>query len=108
MKTATRKNETRTAKVQKIGASTILWLTVGKLTTAYRVEKIASQIGGKAFRLEKADQGDGQPEVYDVLCDGQHSTCDCKGFSRYGMSAASGTGCKHVAGCQAAIASGKL
>jgi hypothetical protein len=101
MKTTTRKPE-RTAKVQKVGNVTVLWLSVGRLTTAYRVSPISSQLGGKAFRLEKADQGDGAAEVYDVLCDGQHSTCDCKGFSRYGMSAANGTGCKHVAGCKAA------
>ena len=86
--TRTRKQPERSAKVQKIGASTVLWLTVGKLTTAYRVEPIVSQIGGKAYRLEKADQGDGQPEVYDVLLDGQHSTCDCKGHTRWGH-------CKH-------------
>jgi hypothetical protein len=106
MTTKTRKPE-RTAKVMKISETIVLWLTVNKLTAAYRVSPIASQIGGRAFRLEKADQGDGAAEVYDVLLDGQHSTCDCKGFARYGMSAA-GTGCKHVAGCQAAITSGKL
>jgi hypothetical protein len=108
MKTTTRKQPERTAKVTKIGTSAILWLTVNKNVTAYRVSPIASQIGGKAYRLEKANQGDGQPEVNDVLLDGQHSTCDCRGFSRYGMSAANGTGCKHVASCRAALASGKL
>jgi hypothetical protein len=107
MKTANRKTE-RTAKVQTVGTATVLWLTVNKLTVAYRVEKIASQIGGRGFRLEKADQGDGQAEVYDVCCDGQHSTCDCKGFSRYGMSAAGGTGCKHVAAMQMLVATNRI
>jgi hypothetical protein len=106
--TATRNQPERTAKVQKIGSATVIWLTVGKLITAYRVERITSQMGGKAFRLEKADQGDGKPEAYDVLLDGRRSLCDCRGFARYGMDAACGTGCKHVAGCQAAVASGKL
>ena len=83
MTTKTEKPE-RTAKVQKVGNSTVLWLTVGKLTTAYRVSPIDSQIGGRAFCLEKADRGDGNPEVYDVLLDPKgFDSCDCKGFERW-------------------------
>src|SRR5262249_49375815 len=104
----TRKPEARSVKVQKIGNATIIWLTVGKLTTAYRVTALANQYGKAAFRLDKADQGDGAPESYDVLLDGPLATCDCIGFSYHGMKAAGGTGCKHVAGCQAALNAGQL
>ena len=108
MKTPTRKPEARSVKVQKIGGSTVIWFTVGKLTTAYRVTAIPHQFGKAAFRLDKADQGDGAPESYDVLLDGPFSTCDCVGFSYHGMKAANGTGCKHVAGLQAALNAGQL
>jgi hypothetical protein len=67
---------------------------VGKLTTAYRVTAIPHQYGKAAFHLDKAHQGGGEePEQYDVLLDGQFSTCDCVGFSHHGMKAAGGTGC---------------
>jgi hypothetical protein len=91
----------RSAKVQKVGTSTILWLTVGKLTTAYRVTPLRSQLGDPAFRLTKANQGAGEPEQYDVQVNGPRSTCECLGFLKHGH-------CKHVAGLQAIIASGRL
>jgi hypothetical protein len=81
--TKTRKPE-RTAKVQKIGETCFLWLSVGKLTTAYRLSHLESQIGDRGFRLEKANQGDGEPETYDVLLDPKgFDSCDCKGFTRW-------------------------
>jgi hypothetical protein len=104
----TKKAETRTCKIQQVGATRILWITSGGNTTAYRLEAIKSEIGGRGFRLTKAIQGDGAAEVYDVLLDGKHSTCECRGFSRYGMSAANGRGCKHVAGLAALLARGQL
>jgi hypothetical protein len=106
--TKSRKAPTRTAHVQQLGRTCVLWLTVDKLVTAYRVTRLPHDFGSAAFRLEKADQGDGQPEVYDVLLDGQESRCDCKGFERHGMSAQGGTGCKHVAGLAAAYLAGRL
>src|SRR5262249_54175871 len=82
MKT-TRKPE-RSAKLTKVGEVTVLWLTVGKLTVAYRLTPIESQIGGRGVRLEKADRGDGQPQVYDVLLDPKcFDSCDCRGFERW-------------------------
>jgi hypothetical protein len=102
-----RKPQPRSAHVGTIGNSLVLWLTVGKNTTAYRVLSIASQMGGIAFRLEKADKGDGEPEVYDVLLDGCRSRCCCRGFEQHGM-CRDGKGCKHIAGLQAAIAAKQL
>lgn len=111
MMTATRKPArkpaARTAHVSRLGDAYILWLTVGKETTAYRVLPLDSQLGGIAFRLEKADKGDGESEAYDVLLNGAESRCCCKGFEKHGM-CKDGRGCKHIAGCQAAVASGKL
>jgi hypothetical protein len=56
---------------------------------------------GRAIRLEKADKGDGQSQTYDVLLDGDRSTCECMGHMKHGR-------CKHVSGLAAVIASGQL
>jgi hypothetical protein len=92
--TRTRKPEPRTAHLQTIGAVRVLWLTVGKLTTAYHLEPLASDFG-TAYRLSKADNGDGGPEVYDVcLLSAGRSTCECLGHLAH---AHKGTVCKHIA-----------
>jgi hypothetical protein len=86
-----RKPEPRTAHLTTIGNVRVLWLTVGKLTTAYRLEVIPSDFG-TAYRLSKADNGQGEPEVYNVcLQDAGRSTCECKGHLRWR------TECKHIA-----------
>ena len=91
--TKTRKPQTRTANVQHTADSTILWLTIGHDTTAYKLTELASDFG-TAYRLHKADKGDGQSEQYDVcLQEGGRSTCECKGHLRWGHR----TVCKHVA-----------
>jgi hypothetical protein len=99
----TRKTE-RTAKVQTIGTATILWITDKGQSTAYRVETIPSQLGGRAFQLSKADCGEGQPEAYSVLLDGARSTCDCP----WGTFGANKKACRHVAGLSAVLARGQL
>jgi hypothetical protein len=103
----TRKPVTRSAKVVRLGDAVILWITTNRVVTAYRVRPLESQMGGIAFRLEKADRGDGETEVYDVLLDGQESRCCCRGFEKYGM-CKDGKGCKHIAGLSAALAAGQL
>jgi hypothetical protein len=90
-----------------LGATQILWLTTDRDVTAYKVEALAHDFGRAAFRLTKADRGDGAGEVYDVLLDGPKSLCGCKGFERHGM-CKDGKGCKHIAGCQAAVTAGQL
>ena len=97
----------RSAKVQTVGGATVLWLSVGKDITAYLVRQLDSQIGGTAFRLVKANKGDGATEEYEVLLDGERSLCCCKGFEQHGM-CKDGKGCKHIAGLNAALASGQL
>jgi hypothetical protein len=92
----TRKPQTRTAKVQHLEAATILWLTVGHETTAYKLTRLSSDFG-TAYRLMRADKGDGQgSETYDVnLQAGGRSTCECecKGHLRWSHK----TECKHIA-----------
>ena len=109
MATATKspKIQTRSAKVVRLGDAVILWLTTGRDITAYRVRPLESQMGGIAFRLEKADKGDGQRETYDVLIDGPRSLCCCKGFEQHGL-CKDGKGCKHIAGLTAALDAGQL
>jgi hypothetical protein len=90
----TRKPEARSLRLTVVGNANVLWITTGKLTTAYKLEALKSDFG-RAFRLCKADQGDGAPEVYDVcLQAGGRSSCECLGHLRH---AHKGTVCKHVA-----------
>lgn len=102
--TATRKTakrqENRVATLRDIGMAHVLGLTTGKDTVFYRLEALSAG-RGRAFRLCKADRGNGPGEVYDVLLDGQFSSCECKGFMRWNH-------CKHVEALVALTACGKL
>jgi hypothetical protein len=102
--TRTRKTLPRSMRLTTIGTSDVLWLTVGKLTTAYKLTRLPSDFGA-AYRLDKADQGDGQPESYDVcLLDGGRSICGCKGHLQHGHK----TVCKHIAACALLHKQGKI
>ncbi len=109
--TPARKPHTRPERHARIcrleSGAFILWLTSGKDVWAYRVERLESQIAGVAFRLSKADRGDGLAEFYDVLLDGPRSVCSCKGHLRYGM-CKDGKGCKHIAGLEALRTAGLI
>jgi hypothetical protein len=98
-----RKTKTsRAARVERLGTSTVLWLTDARnRTTAYALTRIASDLGGVAFQLHKAHQGGGEPEVYSVLIHGADSVCDCIGHAHHGR-------CKHVDGLAALLAAGKV
>lgn len=106
-KTQAAKKDERSVKVVRLCDAVILWITVGAEVTAYRVTALSAQFGHAAFRLQKADKGDGTAEVYEVLLDGPRSTCECRSFLRYGM-CADGKGCRHIASLNAVIASGQL
>jgi hypothetical protein len=100
--TATRKptkQQPRTARLHHFGSTTVLGLT-GKLTVFYRLESISSDFG-TAFRLSKAECGNGPEESYDVLLDGRHSSCTCKGHTLHGH-------CKHVESLLALAQTGKI
>lgn len=98
----TKKSVVRKATVQTIGGATVLWLTAGKLTTAYRLERLDTEIGGVAFQLSKAHQcGDDEPEVYRVLLNGWDTSCTCPGHTFHNH-------CKHVDSLAALLAAGKV
>jgi hypothetical protein len=101
--TATRKTakQERKATIQTIGSVKVLWLTTDRLITAYKLSALDHGFGLAAFRLAKADCGDGNPEVYDVLLDGARSTCECLGFLKHHH-------CKHLESLLSLIAAGKL
>jgi hypothetical protein len=96
----TKKQETRTAKLTTVGTARVLGLTTGKDTAFYLLTTLAATVGA-GFHLAKADRGDGPGEEYDVLLDGQFSSCECKGFLRWNH-------CKHVEALTALVKSGKL
>jgi hypothetical protein len=103
--TKTRKPETRTANLQTIGTTRVLWLTVGKLTNAYKLEALESDFG-KAYKLTKADNGSGETESYDVcLMPAGRSICCCKGHLAH---AHKGTVCKHIAALGVLTKQGKI
>ena len=81
---------------------TVLWLRQGEESRAYALEVLSSDFGA-AFRLTKADDGDGHAEEYDVLLDTEHKfhTCECRGFLRWQH-------CKHVDSLLALVKSGRL
>src|SRR5262249_43060319 len=102
--TRTRKQQPRSMRLTTVGTADVLWLTVGKLTTAYKLTRLESDFGS-AYRLAKADQGSGQPESYDVcLLDGGRRTCEGKGQLQHGNK----TVCKHVAALWLLAKQGKL
>jgi hypothetical protein len=76
----------------------VLAITVGKAESVYAVRRLPADFCA-AYRLIKGELVE-QPDntlrlqdaaQYDVLLDGQNSTCECKGFLRHGH-------CKHVGG----------
>ncbi len=68
---------------------------------AYWLRAIPGTASG--FRFEKVNpaSAEGEPDHYDVLLDGERSTCECKGFLHYGH-------CKHVDSLRALVQGGKL
>ena len=79
--------------------------------TTYLVHRLASEIGGLAFRLEKiqVEQADDAmvlsiADAYDVLLNGRESTCDCK----WGTYGGHKKPCRHIAGLLKLQADGKL
>jgi hypothetical protein len=76
----------------------VLRITVGKEQADYFLTAVPADFG-RAFRLEKIGEEDG--EAYHVNLDGQQRTCECKGHLRHNH-------CKHADGLAALIAAGRL
>lgn len=70
----------------------------------YWFSRIDCAIGGAGVHVEKIWDGksrDFASEEYDVLIDGSRSSCECKGFLRFGY-------CRHVTAAIQLLAEGKL
>jgi hypothetical protein len=81
----------RIARLMTLDTVQVLALTAAKDTTFYQLQALQSDFGA-AYRLTKAERGNGPQESYDVcLMAGGRSTCACKGHRRWG------TQCKHIA-----------
>jgi hypothetical protein len=99
--TKAKKAETRNCRIQQIGSARVLWITSGKLTVAYNLVSLAADFG-KAFRLEKADNGNGNPESYDVLLAKYgFDSCECLGWLKHQK-------CKHRDCCAALVKLGRI
>jgi hypothetical protein len=57
-------------------------------TVAYHLTEIGAD-WGRGFELRKSVPDAPESEVYHVNLDGQHSTCDCRGYERWRT-------CKHL------------
>jgi hypothetical protein len=95
----------RFTRLDLVFGQLVLTIKVGDEVFLYDLVEIPTELGGRAFRLRKAGV---EPEEYNVLLNGEHSTCDCRGFARYGMGCHGGTGCKHVGSLNALVAAGRL
>jgi hypothetical protein len=80
------------------GVAEITTETKKSIVFGYYVTPIPGDFG-TAFQVQKVITKGG--EVYNVNLNGRKSTCECKGFLRWGR-------CKHVAGLQALRDEGKL
>jgi hypothetical protein len=72
----------------------------------YYVEPLASDLGGRAFRLTKLPHQveEGQDPAYDVLLYGNDSSCSCLGFLRWGHRGP----CKHISACAALVSRNRI
>jgi hypothetical protein len=92
----------RTFTVFAINGKPVLSITQDGVVRAYLVRPIPHAFGRAAFTLAKADNGDGHAEEYNVLLNGDRSTCDCADATYRSRA------CKHILACQAALDAGKL
>jgi hypothetical protein len=67
----------------------------------YLVDRVASEIGGEAFRMVKRDYDPSRDHDYHVLVHGDASTCECDGFNSHGH-------CRHVESLAALLVAGRL
>src|SRR4051794_36825056 len=97
-----RRQVNRSCRLQDVGDSLVLSILMDhgnkQELDHYHVERVPAEFG-RAFRLTKFSCCGG--EVYDVLLDGDRSSCECKGHLRWGH-------CKHVDCCRKLVELGRL
>jgi hypothetical protein len=79
------------------GQGGVVRITVGKESADYLLARVPADFG-TAFRLEKVGA---EQDAYHVNLNGQQSTCECKGFTRWNH-------CKHTEGLAALVVAGRL
>jgi hypothetical protein len=98
-----RSEETRTVCLTHLPASQpgayVLDIVQGKVSCSYWLTALPADFG-RAFRLQKFQHQGG--ECYDVLLDGEKSTCECMGHLRWQ------TWCKHIQALRQLEAAGRL
>jgi hypothetical protein len=77
-------------------------LVVGKDSADYLVRRVPSQIGGTGFEFVKQSEAEGDDGRHYVLLAGGQSTCDCRGYLRWG------TECRHLFGARVLLRRGWL
>ncbi len=89
-------------RLDQPGKAALIDITVGKLSTAYFVERLETG-WGQGFKLTKAFDGSptSERQVYDVMLAEDGSRCECLGFLKHGH-------CKHPDALRAAISDGSL
>src|SRR5262245_17724673 len=99
--TKTRKPQARSVRLMQVGGAQVLAITKGKDVTFYGLVELDHGFGQAAFRLSKANRGNGPGEEYDVLIDGARSSCECLGFLSHRH-------CKHLESIDALVKAGSL
>ena len=70
--------------------------------TTYSFAEVPCDIGGRGFVVEKVDPATGRTlETYHTRIDGEHLSCDCRGFLRHQL-------CKHTDALIALVAAERL
>jgi hypothetical protein len=99
--------KTRTVKLTSTAPGRgLLTITEGGKPTTFYLHEVATELGGRAFKLEKfgADVRDEWDAVYFVHIGGDLDTCCCRGHQRWGHK----TVCRHRAALRALLEAGKL
>jgi hypothetical protein len=97
----TKQQAPRLCRLHHLPSGLVLGITANNDTVFYGLKPLDNGFGEAAFRLTKAERGGVAGEVYDVLIDGDRSTCECLGFLRHKH-------CKHLECLETLVAAGKL
>lgn len=95
----TRKVKKRSATINRAAVLTLK--EEGRPETNFHLTAMRSDFG-RAYELKKFIAEGGETYHVCMYPDGKHSTCECKGFLRWGKP------CRHISSLQALIAAGRM